>query len=243
MASNRLTFHCRPVGDRAVLFTLGDRIDAEVNARALECARAVLRSGLPGIVDVVPAYASLLVHFEPRAWADRRRAPHVELIAALEPHLLPPAPARSNRRDVARDRVIPVVYGGSHGPDLERVARHCGMTPDEVVRRHSAAVYRVAFLGFAPGFPYLLGLDPALATPRRPTPRTRVEPGAVGIAGAQTGVYPLATPGGWQLIGRTPRRLFDPTRDPPAWLEAGDRVCFVPIDGVRFANAEVAWDD
>lgn len=243
MASAPIELRSSPVGDRAVLFTLGDRVDADVNARVLEFARAVLRSELPGIVDVVPAYASVLVHFEPGAWAGKRRAPHVELAAALEAHLHARGRVADDRLERTRECVIPVVYGGEHGPDLERVARHCGSTPDEVVRRHCGASYRVAFLGFAPGFPYLLGLDPSLATPRRPTPRTRVEPGSVGIAGAQTGVYPLATPGGWQIIGRTPRRLFDPTRDPPTWLAAGDRVRFVAIDEAAFAREEVAWDD
>lgn len=226
-----------------MLFTLGDAVDADVNARVLECAQAVLRAELPGIVDVVPAYASVLVRYEPAAWAGKRRAPHLELAAALESHLQTRGRAARDRVGRTRERVIPVVYGGAYGPDLDEVARHCGSTHDDVVRRHCGATYRVAFLGFAPGFPYLLGLDPALATPRRSTPRTRVEPGSVGIAGAQTGVYPLATPGGWQIIGRTPRRLFDPTRDPPTWLEAGDRVRFVPITEAAFARAEVAWDD
>lgn len=234
------------MGDRAVLFTLGNQVDADVNARVLALARATRGLGLPGIVDVVPAYASFVVHYDPRAWISAGRAPAAALAAALESRL-----SRLSRRESviatdrssARERVIPTAYGGRYGPDLELVARQCGLTTDDVIARHCAAVYTVAFIGFAPGFPYLLGLDEALVTPRRATPRARVEPGAVGIAANQTGVYPLATPGGWQIIGRTPRRLFDAARDPPTWLAAGDRVRFVPIAAAAFESAEVAWDD
>jgi KipI family sensor histidine kinase inhibitor len=127
-----------------------------------------------------------------------------------------------------REIVIPVVYGGADGPDLAEVARHAGMTADEVVAAHSGAAYDVFFLGFQPGFAYLGGLPPALATPRRDTPRVRVPAGSVGIGGAQTGIYPAASPGGWNLIGRTAVTLFDPHADAPALLAPGDRVRFVP---------------
>jgi KipI family sensor histidine kinase inhibitor len=122
-----------------------------------------------------------------------------------------------------------VRYGGEHGPDLQRVADHAGLSTTDVIARHAVAEYTVAMLGFAPGFPYLLGLDAALATPRLATPRTRVPAGSVAIGGAQTGLYPQASPGGWNLIGRTDRVLFDPQRDPPALLAPGDRVRFVPV--------------
>ncbi|HLO67907.1 MAG TPA: 5-oxoprolinase subunit PxpB, partial [Holophaga sp.] len=120
-------------------------------------------------------------------------------------------------------------YGGEDGPDLEAVARHCGLAPEEVARRHAGATYRVHFLGFAPGFPYLGGLDPALAAPRLDAPRTRVPAGSVGIAGAQTGIYPLESPGGWRLIGRTPLVLFDPRRPEPCLLRPGDLLRFVEV--------------
>jgi inhibitor of KinA len=129
---------------------------------------------------------------------------------------------------------IPVCYGGDFGPDLDLVASHAQLTPAEVIARHAAPEYLVYMVGFAPGFPYLGGLDAGLATPRRTQPRPLVPAGAVGIAGAQTGIYSLPTPGGWQLIGRTPRRLFDPGRNQPSLLQAGDRLRFVPISEAEF---------
>ncbi|MGM3174828.1 5-oxoprolinase subunit PxpB [Dickeya lacustris] len=128
----------------------------------------------------------------------------------------------------SRDIDIPVVYGGEQGPDLLIVAEHCGLTPQQVVERHAAGRYIVYFLGFQPGFPYLGGLDETLCVPRRAEPRLRVPVGSVGIGGSQTGIYPLATPGGWQLIGRTAQALFHPTQTPPVLLKPGDRVRFVP---------------
>ncbi|MFM4962157.1 5-oxoprolinase subunit PxpB [Aeromonas bivalvium] len=130
-----------------------------------------------------------------------------------------------------REREIPVHYGGEWGPDLEEAARHCGLTPAELVARHRGGDYRVYFLGFQPGFAYLGGLAPALAVPRRREPRLKVPAGSVGIGGAQTGIYPAASPGGWQLIGRTDLTLFDSRRDEPSYLLPGDRVRFVPLGG------------
>jgi KipI family sensor histidine kinase inhibitor len=125
---------------------------------------------------------------------------------------------------------IPVAYGGEAGPDLESAAAELGMTPTQLAQRHAAGEYTVAMIGFAPGFPYLLGLDPALALPRLPTPRTAVPAGSVGIGGAQTGIYPRESPGGWRVIGCTPLALFDPAREPPALLAPGDRVRFVRVE-------------
>lgn len=130
---------------------------------------------------------------------------------------------------------IPVCYGGEYGPDLDALAEHARLSRDEVIGRHVAAGYTVAMLGFAPGFPYLLGLDPALHVPRRADPRTRVPAGSVAIGGAQTGIYPRELPGGWNLIGRTPLVLFDPDRDPPCLLAPGDRVRFCAISAEEFA--------
>lgn len=138
--------------------------------------------------------------------------------------------AKPLRRQAAGRWVeIPVVYGGDEGPDLAEVAAHCGLSPEEVVRRHAAAEYCVYFIGFQPGFAYLGGLPPLLATPRRAEPRLSVPAGSVGIGGSQTGIYPLATPGGWQLIGRTSLPLFDPAAEPPTLLAPSDRVRFVPV--------------
>ena len=167
----------------------------------------------PGVVELVPAYRTVLIV------ADPGQAEALDDLAARLPGLeLPPAEA------VAGETVdIPVRYDGE---DLPEVAGLTGLEPEEVVRRHTAPEYTVAFLGFSPGFPYLVGLDPALQVPRRDTPRTSIPAGSVGLAGNQTGIYPTATPGGWQLIGRTEVTLFDPARDPPALLAPGTRLRF-----------------
>jgi KipI family sensor histidine kinase inhibitor len=167
----------------------------------------------PGVVELVPGYRTVLIV------ADPERAGVLDELAAGLPGLeLPPAGA------VAGETVeIPVSYDGE---DLAEVAGLTGLEADEVVRRHTAPEYTVAFLGFSPGFPYLVGLDPALEVPRRDTPRTSIPAGSVGLAGNQTGIYPTASPGGWQLIGRTEVTLFDPTRDPPALLAPGTRLRF-----------------
>ncbi|HST28422.1 MAG TPA: 5-oxoprolinase subunit PxpB [Rudaea sp.] len=215
-----------PLGDCAALIHCGEIIDAAVNARALAIAHALEDARLPGIVDIAPAYASVCVRYEPAAWTstDPAQSPFdrvAESLRTLVDNASSDATADSGSIE------IPVTYGGKFGPDLADVAAHTGLTEKEVVARHSAAQYRVAMLGFTPGFPYLLGLDPTLYVPRRATPRTRVPAGSVAIGGAQTGVYPRETPGGWHLIGRTSLHLFDPARDPPALLKPGMRVRFV----------------
>ena len=207
-----------PLGDSALLLTFGDRIDPATNDRVHHLAGLLGRGALSGLRGVVPSYAALAVHFDPLAWDHATLERELRLLEAVPADLAAP-----------RTVVIPVRYGGAWGPDLGEVAAHCGLSEKEVVARHCAPVYRVHFLGFAPGFPYLGGLDPALATPRRDTPRTAVPMGSVGIAGSQTGIYPLETPGGWRLIGRTPLTLFDPQREPPCLLRAGDLLRFEPL--------------
>ncbi|GAP15924.1 sensor histidine kinase inhibitor, KipI family [Longilinea arvoryzae] len=209
-----------PLTDSALLLELGDAIDPDLNARAHALAAALRSSGLPGLGQAVPGYASLLVPYDPAqlafsALSDWLRA-NIETIQ--------PLPAAQSRTVE-----IPVRYGGADGPDLDFVAAHNHLTPAEVIARHTAPLYPVYFMGFAPGFPYLGGLDPRIAAPRLTSPRTRIPAGSVGIAGSQTGVYPLETPGGWRLIGRTERLLFDPSREPPFLLEPGDRVKFVAV--------------
>lgn len=213
-----------PLGDSALLIVLGDRIDPAANQRALAVSQAL--ANLPGLTDRVPAYASVALHYDPLIWT------RAELIDALGPFLA----ATEGGRVASRRLTLPVLYGGEHGPDLVEVARYSGLNSAEVIARHAGSEYRVYFLGFTPGFPYLGGLDPALATPRRTSPRASVPAGAVGIAGTQTGIYPQTGPGGWQLIGRTPLRLFDPGRDPPCLLAPGDRLRFVPISPAEFAR-------
>lgn len=207
--------HFAPLGDSAVLITVGTTIDREVSRRVHALSDAVTRGRLPGVTDVVPAYASFAVHFDPSAVDES------ELTAQLRELMRSPAPARESgeRRLVT----IPVSYDG---PDLPLVADACGLSVAEVVARHSRAEYFVYMLGFAPGFAYLGDLDPSLRMPRRGSPRTRVPAGAVAIADSQTAVYPHDTPGGWQLIGTAGVEMFDASRDQPSLLRAGDRVKF-----------------
>jgi KipI family sensor histidine kinase inhibitor len=240
-----------PLAEDALLLRFGDGIDIETNARVHAAARTLRKANLPGVTDIAPAYASLLLRFEPLAW--KHDALIGTLRGILEAHdgVAPDSgfgpgalPRQVLRRDdehetdtsgnAARVVEIPVCYGGDFGPDLEAVAAHARMTPDAAIAHHATAEYTVAMLGFAPGFPYLLGLDPALHMTRRATPRTHVPAGSVGIGGAQTGIYPCELPGGWQLIGRTPRVLFDPQREPPCLLAPGDKVRFRAIDGDEF---------
>jgi KipI family sensor histidine kinase inhibitor len=197
----------RPAGERALLI----EVEELETVHRLHAALRALEQ--PGVVDLVPGYRTLLVVADP----DRPGALD-ELAAGLPELELPPPEA------VAGEPVeIPVSYDGE---DLPEVASLTGLEASEVVRRHTAPEYTVAFLGFSPGFPYLVGLDPALEVPRRDTPRTSIPAGSVGLAGGQTGIYPTASPGGWQLIGRTDVTLFDPGRDPPALLGPGSRLRF-----------------
>jgi KipI family sensor histidine kinase inhibitor len=197
----------RPAGARGLLV----EVEELETVHRLHAALRALE--LPWVVELVPGYRTVLVV------ADPARAEALDELAAELPTLeLPPA------EEVAGEPVeIPVSYDGE---DLPEVARLTGLDAEEVVRRHTAPQYTVAFLGFSPGFPYLVGLDPALEVPRRDTPRTSIPAGSVGLAGGQTGIYPTASPGGWQLIGRTDVPLFDPDRDPPALLAPGSRLRF-----------------
>lgn len=211
------------LGEDALLLRLGDAIDAGTNARVHALAARIDSMRPPWLRDIVPAYASLALFVDADAFPDNDPLANAETWL----HTLPPDdgdPATSH----GRLHEICVHYGGEHGPDLDAVAEYAGLHPREVIERHAAAEYRVAMLGFAPGFPYLLGLDPRIAMPRLATPRQRVEAGSVGIGGAQAGIYPRSGPGGWRIVGRTDAVLFDPTRDSPSLLAPGDRVRFVP---------------
>ncbi len=209
-----------PIGDSAVLFELGDAIDPALNARAHALAAALLSSGLPGLGQPVAGYASLLISY------DSHQLSFSVLIDWLHANLESvQAPPEAQSRIVE----IPVRYGGEGGPDLDFVAGHAGLSTAEVIALHTSPLYPVYFMGFTPGFPYLGGLDPRIAAPRLPSPRLSIPAGSVGIAGAQTGIYPLESPGGWRIIGRTDRLLFDPQREQPFLLAPGDRVKFVAV--------------
>ena len=209
-------------GDQALVVELGDSINPETNRMVHSLMLEVERQGMDGVIDLVPTYRSLLVQYDPlRISADGLRERLSQVGSGLD------------RRDADGGRVVhvPTLYQGEYAPDMEFVAQHAGLGVEDVVHIHSSTDYLVYMMGFTPGFPYLGGLAPELATPRLETPRTETPAGSVGIAETQTGVYPVASPGGWRLIGRTPIKLFDHMREPPSLISAGDYVRFVPLTG------------
>jgi inhibitor of KinA len=227
-----------PLGDRAAVIEVADRVGEPITARVRALFELLQAARLPGVREVVPSFCSVTLHYDPRALWE---------LAAIE--------QRDGRIpfDVLRERVrrvlerfqevasiagrlveIPVCYGGDYGEDLGTLALAHELAPSRLVELHAAPVYFVGMLGFMPGFPYLCGLDERLITPRRGTPRPRVPAGSVAIGGEHTGIYPLDSPGGWHVIGRTPVALFDVRADPPCLLLAGDRVRFVPISAEEF---------
>ncbi len=223
-----------PLGDSAVVATLDVQIDAAGLASVLALATAVSEARGRGIVEVVPAYATVTVFYDPLQFAEEGEDAYglvcrfIEACAARGPAGGAPPPGRQVE--------IPVCYGGEFGPDLGHVAQRCAMAQDAVVALHSGTDYLVHAIGFTPGFPFLGGLPAPLSTPRRDTPRPRVPAGSVGIGGPQTGVYPIASPGGWQIIGRTPLSLFRPGETPAALLATGDAVRFRPMSAEEFAS-------
>lgn len=219
-----------PLGDSAVVITLGESIEPAMAARVIAVAAEIARHPPAGVVDVVPAFASIAVFFDPT------EAGTFETVRRQVDALVARAEATVVSVDV-RTVEIPVCYGGEFGPDLGHVAARAQVTEQEAIALHAGAEYLVHAIGFAPGFPYLGGLPPKLATPRRATPRSRVPAGSVGIGGAQTGIYPLEIPGGWNLIGRTPLSLFDAARVEPALLRAGDKVRFRAIGREEFESS------
>jgi KipI family sensor histidine kinase inhibitor len=217
----------RTAGDRGLLVEYGDAIDLEINHKVRAMALLLERHPPAGLVEIVPTYRSLLIVYDPlQIHLQRLQQALIDLERRLADIAIPPP----------RTVEIPVCYGGEYGPDIEFVARTHGLTEEEVVRRHAAPEYPIYMIGFTPGFPFLGGLPETLHTPRLATPRTHVPRGSVGIANAQTGIYPVASPGGWQLIGRTPVMLFDPRRQEPLLYQAGDRIKFVPITAEAYAR-------
>lgn len=213
-----------PAGDSALLVETGDAagsVDIPALARAARDALSAI-----GRIDVIAAHDSLLIRYDPMT------ASPDDVSSALRSVRIP------GDRSPGGYFSIPVLYGGDAGPDLVDVASLHGMEPGDVVRRHTAVDYRVRFIGFSPGFPYLDGLDPALHTGRLPSPRVHVLAGSVAIGGSQAGVYPVASPGGWRIIGRTPAVLFDPRRDPPVVYDAGDVFRFTRIDADEFERRQ-----
>ena len=225
-----------PMGDQALVIEFGDRIDPAQSARIATLAHR-LRQSLPiGVLDIVPAYSTLALHYDPVA-VGSGTSPYQALAEIIGKWLQTQAIEAS---PAGRLVEIPVCYGGVFGEDIGALARMRNLSIEEVIAIHSGSDYYVHMLGFVPGFAYLGGLDARLATPRRETPRPRVPAGSVGIGGEQTGVYPLETPGGWQIIGRTPLQLFKPSASQPSLLNAGDVVRFVAISLQEFETKSKA---
>lgn len=221
-----------PAGDSAVIVEFGDRIDRLLSERVLRLSALVRAAKLPGVIETVPTFRSLMVHYDPFA------TDSASLTVAIE-NLLDSG--RSEAKPVTLWR-IPACYAASHAPDLAEVAQRTGLGMEEIVGLHSNTRFHIYMLGFVPGFPYMGDLPEAMVLPRRADPRVRVPPGSIAIATSMTAIYPLESPGGWHLIGATPIRLFDPRRSRPALLSAGDAVRFEPItvrefDAIRAAVA------
>lgn len=213
----------RECGDSMLLVEFAPVIDPLVNQRVIALATRLRDRHARGVRDVAPGYCTVGVHFDPL----QTDLSALETAIADEAALVQTAVAESPKTPIE----IGVLYGGEAGPDLAAVAEHAGCTPADVVERHAARTYRVYMLGFVPGFAYMGRVDPTIAMPRHRAPRERVPIGSVGIAGEQTGVYPVASPGGWQLIGRTTTVMFDSTRSQASLLAPGDEVRFVPLAG------------
>lgn len=210
----------RTMGDQAFMAELGDEISPAVNRKVRALLVLLEEKPLEGVREVLPSYRSLLIMYDPAATGLEKLKLEVRNTVGRMAAARVPEPKTVH---------LPVVYGGSYGPDLQWVADYHGVSREEVIELHAATTYQVYMIGFTPGFAYMGELPAALDTPRRDTPRTAVPKGSIGIAQRQTGVYPVQSPGGWQVIGRTPRQLFNPHKWPPALLEMGDRVRFRPL--------------
>ncbi len=217
------------VGDCAVSVEFGQEISLKINHKVMALKMVLEREPIRGIVELIPTYCSLLIQYDPM---DLRYGPLRDKLENLATQLneveLPP-------KQVVE---IPVAYGGEYGPDLGEVAKASNLSEEEVIRLHSEPEYPIYMLGFVAGFPYLGGMNKAIATPRKQSPRLKIEAGSVGIAGEQTGIYSVESPGGWQIIGRTPLKLYDVNRNEPVLLKAGQYIKFKPITKEEFRAME-----
>ena len=224
-----------PVGDRAISIDFGQVIDPKINRHIRQTIERIKELQLDGIIELVPTYCALLVEYDAMLYS------YSDICNIIEPTL------EEGMTDTTNELVtvveVPTVYGGDFGPDLSFVASHNHLSEDEVVSIHSGTDYLVYMLGFIPGFTYLGGMDPRIATPRLSSPRTLIPAGSVGIAGEQTGTYPSDSPGGWQIIGRTPVTMYDMSKAQAALLNAGDYVRYVPIDEREFHRIKSLGSD
>ena len=212
-------------GDSSVLIQFGNTIDPEINYRISATVQMMREQHIVGVTDIIPAFCSLLINYDPRVISYEEMRTRMEKILSVE------IAAGARKKKVFE---IPVCYGGEFGPDLATIAEHAGLSEQEVIDIHTSTDYLIYMLGFLPGFTYLGGLDERIHTPRLANPRIRIPAGSVGIGGSQTGIYPMDSPGGWQLMGLTPVKTYDPDREVPILVEAGDYIRFVPVDRAEY---------
>jgi len=220
-----MTVRFLPAGDTALVVEFGDRIDRVLNDRVIRLSQRIAAAALPGVIETVPTFRSLMVHYDPLSTG-------AESLAQAIGGLIRPGAARAGKRRLWR---LPACYDPSLAPDIEEVAAHVGLTVEDVIARHADTLFHVYMIGFTPGYPYMGDLPGELHLPRRKDPRTRVRAGSIAIAAGLTAVYPSESPGGWHLIGATPARLFDPAWEQPSLLAPGDAVRFNPVRIDEFA--------
>ena len=207
-------------GDSALLIEFGQEISPEINARITAFVHLLKAQHIEGVQDLIPAFTSLLINYDPRVVNYKSLTKRLQKLLKLDVNV---------EASASRVFEIPVCYGGEYGPDIENIAKNAGLSEEEVIKIHSSKDYLIYMLGFLPGFSYLGGLDERIHTPRLANPRIKIPAGSVGIGGSQTGIYPLDSPGGWQLLGLTPVKTYDPERENPILFEAGDYIRFVPV--------------
>lgn len=220
-----------PHGDASMLVEWGAVIDPKINQKITGLVSLFKDQKIEGVIDFIPAFSSLLINYDPRIITFQRLKKITEDLLTIE---------ISNNQLKKRIFEIPVCYGGEYGPDIEFIANNAQLTKEELIQIHSGTDYLIYMLGFLPGFSYLGGLDERIHTPRLNNPRKAIPAGSVGIGGSQTGIYPLESPGGWQLLGRTPIKTYDPEREEPILFEAGDYIRFVPVDQATYQEIEAA---
>lgn len=222
-------------GDRAIVMEFGNEINKDINAK-IRSTMAAIDGNIEGIVEMTPTYRSITIVYEPE------KLSYSDLVEQLKKY---ESVSSSDGEEKVNLIEIPTLYGGEYGPDMDFVKSNAGLSEEEVVKIHTGTDYLVYMLGFAPGFTYLGGMDERIATPRLKSPRLKIEAGSVGIAGSQTGMYPSESPGGWQLIGRTPLKLYNPESEPPVFIQAGDYIRYVSIDEEEYnkIKAEVESGD
>ena len=212
-------------GDSSLLVEFGNEISPAINKKITTTLNLMREQHSEGVVDVIPAFCSLLINYDPRVISYEELKDRMMGLVKME---------GQTGQDRKRIFEIPVCYGGEYGPDIASIAAHAGLSEEEVIRIHSSRDYLIYMLGFLPGFCYLGGLDERIHTPRLANPRIKINAGSVGIGGSQTGIYPLDSPGGWQLMGMTPVKTYDPDREVPILVQAGDYIRFVPIDEAEY---------